>query len=130
MAWKKILLDGDAAVLSSTPPVNANFAAADDGSATEASRQDHKHDLDEGTTGDLQPVDGTAEAIGTANGVAHVDHIHALGPLVASLNYAQNQATFLVLHKSATAPSSGTEVEGQVYYDTTGGDQHPYLWVP
>lgn len=130
MAWKKILMEGDAAVLSSTAPVNVNFAAADDGSATEASRQDHKHDLDEGTTTDLQPVDGTAEAIGTANGVAHVDHIHALGPLVAALDFSQEQATFLVFHKSATAPSIGTEVEGQAYYDTTGGDQHIYVWVP
>jgi len=54
MSWKKILLEGDAAVLSDTGdaavlsdtvPVDVTISAASAGSATEASRQDHKHDI-------------------------------------------------------------------------------------
>lgn len=129
MAWKKILLEGDAAVLSDTAPVNADHAAAAAGSATTASRQDHKHDLNEGVAATLAPVDGTAEALGTDNAVPHLDHIHALGPLVADLACAQKQLSRAVLHAVATPPDAATEVEGQIYYDTTVGDKHPYVWV-
>lgn len=128
MAWKKILLEGDAAVLSNTPPVNVDHTAASAGTATEASRQDHKHDVVEGLVADVKPVDGSAAALGTAAGISHVDHVHALGPLVANLDFAKNQGLQLVLHVTGTAPAS--PVEGQLYYNSTAGDKHPYVWVP
>lgn len=127
MAWKKILLDGDAAVLSDTAPVNVDFSAAAEGTATEASRQDHKHDLPDATTGEIVPVDGTAEAVGTANSVARGDHRHGLGPLAADLDFNQNNALSFVLENAATAPDAAAEVEGQMYYDTD--DDHPYVWT-
>jgi hypothetical protein len=58
--------------LSATVPVNVTKAAAAAGSATEASRQDHKHDI---TT--AVPVDiGTANAEGSSASLARADHVH------------------------------------------------------
>ncbi len=130
MAWKKILLEGDAAVLSDTNPVDASFAAASAGAAVQASRQDHKHDIDEGAVGEMVIVDAQAASLGTNDSVSHVDHRHGLGPLAASLDYNQQQAVGLVLEAVATPPDPAAEVEGQIYYDTTVADKHPYIWVP
>jgi len=123
--WKKILLEGDAAVLSDTAPSDVDHAASSAGVATDASRRDHKHDLTEGIVGTLKPVDGTAAALGTDNAVPHLDHIHALGPLVANMNFNKKQATSMALDVQAAAP--GTPVDGQVYFNTT--DDHPYVYV-
>lgn len=46
MAWKKILLEGDAAVLSDVAPLDVKKQTASAGTATEAARQDHLHNLD------------------------------------------------------------------------------------
>ena len=125
MVFKKILLEGDAAVLSDTPPEDVDHAVAAQGVAIEAARQDHKHDLKEGIVGTLVAVDGGAGALGTDDAVPHLDHKHALGPLVANLDFAQSQATALVLDVQASAP--GTPVEGQVYHNSVDG--HPYVYI-
>jgi len=125
MSWKKVLLEGDAAVLSDTAPVNVDFNAASAGVATQASRQDHKHDITEGVVGDVKPVDGTSPSVGIVNGVARIDHIHGLGPLVANLNFNKKQATGMALDVQATPPS--TPVDGQIYFN--GTDDHPYVYV-
>ena len=125
MVFKKILLEGDAAVPSDVAPVDTDFAVAAAGDATTVSRQNHKHDLNEGVIGTLKPVDGTAKALGTDNAVAHLDHIHALGPLVANLDFAKKQATAMALDVQATPPS--TPVAGQIYFDTVTG--HPFVYV-
>lgn len=130
MPWKRVLLEGDAAVLSDTDPEDIDFAAADEGIATEASRQDHKHSINEGVVGTLAAIDGSAAALGSANAVPHLDHVHALGPLVAALNCGQQQLQRHVLHAAETAPDAAAEVEGQIYFDTSVGDKHPYIWVP
>jgi len=58
--------------LSATAPVNVTKTTASAGSATEASKQDHKHDISTGT-----PVaTGTANAEGTATTLARSDHVH------------------------------------------------------
>ena len=111
--------------LSDTAPANVDHTAAAAGSATDAARRDHKHDLDEGIAATLAPVDGTAEALGTSTAVPHLDHIHALGPLVADLDFAKNNAISMALDVQATAP--GTPVDGQIYFNTT--DDHPYVYV-
>lgn len=123
MAWVRVLLDGDAAVLSDTAAVNLDFGAASAGVATAASRQDHKHDLTDATTGDIVPVDGTAEAVGTTSTVARGDHRHGLGPLVADLDFAKNNAVGMALDVQATAPA--TPAIGQIYFDSDDG--HPYV---
>ena len=130
MSWKRVLLEGDAAELSDTAPVDVDFDVAAAGSATKASRQDHKHDVPEAVGGDLAAVDGGAAAVGTANKFVRADHKHALGPLVAALNCGQQQLQRHVLHAVAAAPDSGTEVEGQIYYNSDVGNKHAYIWVP
>jgi hypothetical protein len=77
-----------------------------------------------------EAVDGTAASAGTAETASRADHVHPLGPLVANLDFAQKQAIGMVLHAVDTPPDSGTEVEGQVYYDSGAADKHPYVWVP
>jgi len=124
MAWKKVLLEGDAAVLSDTAPANVDHAVASAGLATDASRRDHKHDLSEGVVGTIKAVDGTSATLGTDNAVPHLDHIHPLGPLVANLDFNKKQANNLVFDVQATAPL--TPVDGQVYYSSV--DKHPYVY--
>ena len=130
MTWKQILLEGDAAVLSDTAPSDVDFNAASAGVATSASRQDHKHDVPEALVGDLVAIDGGAADIGTANKFVRADHKHPLGPLAADLDCNQKQLVGQVMHSATTAPNSGTEVEGQVYYNSDVADKHPYIWVP
>lgn len=125
MAWKKILVEGDAAVLSDTVPIDIDFSVASAGVATQASRQDHKHDVPEALVGDLAPVDGGDAAIGTANKFVRADHKHALGALQTNLDFNQNQADNMVLDVETTAPSTPTD--GQIYYNST--DKHPYVYV-
>lgn len=160
MSWKKILLEGDAAVLSDVAPVDVDFLTAAAGTATTASRQDHKHNvpaalvgdivapsfagagvgtankfvradhihgLAEGALTDLKAVDGTAKSLGTTDKLVRADHIHALGPLVANLDFAKHQATGMALDVQSTAPA--TPVDGQIYFNTTVGDKHPYVYV-
>jgi hypothetical protein len=129
MAWKKVLLEGDAAELSDTAPVDADFAVAAAGSATKAARQDHKHDLNEGVVGTIKAIDGTAATLGSDNAVPHLDHIHPLGPLVDELDCGQQLLSHHVLHAVDTAPDAASEVEGQIYFNTGVGDKHPYVWV-
>ena len=126
MSFKKILLEGDAAVLSDTPPVDTDFNAAAQGSATEAARQDHKHDVPEALVGDLVAVDGGAADVGTANKFVRADHKHGLGPLAANLDFNKKQATAMALDVQGSAP--GTPVDAQVYFSS--GDKHPYVYVP
>ena len=128
MAWVRILLDGDAAVLASAAPANVDHGAAAVGVGTTAARDDHKHDVDEGLAATLAPVDGTAEALGTAVAIPHLDHIHGLGPLVANLDFNSRQAVSMVLEAVATPPDGAAETEGQIYFDTTVADKHPYVW--
>jgi len=78
MVFKKILLEGDAAVLSDTVPVDVDFLAADKGVATEASRQDHKHDVPEALVGDIVAPSFAGAGVGTANKFVRADHKHQL----------------------------------------------------
>ncbi len=130
MTWKKVMLEGDVPVLSDIAPVDADFGAAAAGVAAGSSRQDHKHDVPEALVGYLIAVDGGAAAVGTANKFVRADHKHALGPLQANLNCNQKELVGQVMHSVAAAPNSGAEVEGQIYYNLTLGDKHPYVWVP
>lgn len=62
--------------LSSTAPVNVTKSAASAGVATEASRQDHKHDVTTAAAGAATPGDSVAE--GSATSLARSDHRHSL----------------------------------------------------
>jgi len=128
LKWKKILLDGDVAVLSDTAPVDVDFAAAAVGVGTTASRYDHKHDVPEALVGDLAAVDGGAAAIGTANKFVRADHKHALGPLVANLDFAEYEADALALDNLEAADAVTTAKLGRIYFDKSA-DRHPYVYV-
>jgi hypothetical protein len=77
---------------------------------------------------DPESVDGTAADPGESLDASRADHGHPLGPLVAALDFDQNSPTSLVLESVSTPPDTGTEVGGEVYFDTD--DKHPYVWVP
>jgi hypothetical protein len=79
---------------------------------------------------DPEPVDGTGAAEGTGLLASREDHVHGLGPLVANLDFAQHEANGLVLQAQAAAPDPATEVEAELYFDTTAGDKHAYVWIP
>ena len=153
VTWVKVLLDGDAATLSTSAPVDVTKSTGAPGTASAASRQDHKHDITTAVVGSIVPdstaaegtatslsrsdhvhgfvnvtptaaVDGGAAAEGTSSGIsARADHKHALGPLAATLNFAGYQGANLVFENSATDPA--TPVLGKVYFRT--GDLHPYV---
>lgn len=73
-----------------------------------------------------EAVDGTAGSAGVGGAGSRDDHVHALGPLVADLDFDQNEAKSLILENS-TGPDPAAEVEGQIYYDT--GSNRPKVWV-
>ena len=141
MAWKKILLEGDAAELSDTAPVNVIKQTAAAGSAATASRQDHAHDVTVAVPGNITEGDTAAEGI--AASLARSDHkhgspatwaptSHALSghsAAVATMDFGQQQVQRAVIHPVATPPDAAAEVEGQIYFDTTVGDKHAYIWV-
>jgi hypothetical protein len=130
MAWKKVLLEGDAAALSNNAPANVDHIAANAGAATDASRADHKHDLNEGAVGSIAAITGAAASLGSANAVPHLDHLHALGPLAAELDCNQKVLDGLVLELALTGPDSGNEVEAQLWYNNNAASQHAYIWIP
>lgn len=128
MAWRQLAFLNEVASLSDVAPVNVDHAAAAAGNAATASRQNHKHDVDEGVVGTILAVDGTAAGLGTNAAIPHLDHRHPLGPLVASLDFNQNQAVSFRFEAVATPPDVGVEVEGQAYFDTSVADKHVYVW--
>ena len=106
-----VLAQGSPAILSDDHPADIGTTAAE-GVGLTASRDDHVHILG------ADCVDGTHvadDAIGS-------EHIEALS---AALDCGQQQLTNVVLHKSATDPT--TPVVGQVYYNT--GDNQIYLRI-
>jgi len=129
LKWKKVLLDGDAAVLTSNAPANVDFSAAAVGVGTTAARDDHKHSVPEALVGDLVTVDGGAAAVGTANKFVRADHKHPLGPLVADLNFQEHEAPALALQNTSAAGAITTTKLGRIYFDTTAADRHPYVYT-
>ncbi|MCJ7423572.1 hypothetical protein MUP01_04800 [Candidatus Bathyarchaeota archaeon] len=116
--FKKILLEGDAAELSDTDPLDVIVQVAAEGTATKASRDDHKHNV-----GVASPVALTgATADGTSTSLARADHKHAVGTFTANIDFGGKQANNLVLDNQAANP---TGVAGKVYFKT--GDTHAYL---
>jgi hypothetical protein len=151
MSWKKILQEGDAAVLSDTVP---NTIEPDDsasaGVATDASRQDHEHAIVTGTpTGDVAESASAAEGSGTS--FVRVDHVHnapatwaptaheashksgggdeillnEFGDPTGNVEFNQQELLKVVVEQLASAP--GTPTQGQIYYDTV--EDHIYVYV-
>jgi len=80
--------------LSSTAPVNVTKATASAGAATDAARQDHKHDITTAAAGAAALGDTAAE--GTATSLARSDHKHGLAagsPVAVGTANADGSAT-------------------------------------
>lgn len=67
---------GDITVLTDTAPVNVTKAAAAVGTAEEAARGDHKHDI---ATAAVVGITDSSNAEGTSSSLARADHTHAHG---------------------------------------------------
>lgn len=128
MAWKKLAFLDEVSTLTDTAPVNADFAAAAVGTATTAMRADAKPDIDEGAVGSIEAIDGGAASLGTAIAVSHIDHRHGMGPLVANLDFDGFEADDFKLETQTTEPTAGTVV-GRLYYNSSPGTVHPFVWV-
>jgi len=85
--------------------------------------------LDEvaGLNGVPPAVDGSAASAGTSDKASRADHVHALGPMVADINWAGFQALNLVVHKATDYP---TAVEAKIFYYLDPGDSHIYVYLP
>lgn len=147
MAWKKILLEGDAAELSSATPVAIiENATGSVGIATQAARADHVHGSPATWAPDthlLGGADHTADTLANLNvkiSDATLDDSSASRPPSAhgldshsvptsTIDFNQQQLDGMVLESASTPPDSGIEVEAQIYFDSDAGDKHAYLWV-
>ena len=137
MAWIMVLNSGDAAVLSDTAPVNVTKAAAAQGTAGQASRQDHRHDITTAVVGAITENVGTPLE-GTATSVARSDHTHgtpatwaATAHVLSGHNAASGaipcggqQLSNALIENAATSP--GTTTVGRIYYNTADG--HLYIY--
>jgi hypothetical protein len=138
MPWRQILLLGDAAALSDTPPVDVTKSSASAGTSAEASRQDHKHDIATAPPGSISPGDSLSE--GTATSLARSDHRHgapatyppsshalsAHSAAEADVDFGEYEAAALALENAAANPAT-TKV-GRIVFNT--GDNHPYIYTP
>lgn len=124
MVYKKILLEGDAAVLAGLVPLSVSFGSALVGSASTAARQDHKHGAVGVLVGQIAAVNGAAAVVGTTLGFAHGDHKHPIGTFVKNVEFGMFQAVAMKLEILGSVPTHGT---ARVYFNTVDG--HPYINV-
>lgn len=105
--WKKVLLSGDAAVLSDTAPVDVDTGAASAGVATDAARRDHKHDV-----GDMSGMTADTIAEKTATAGVTVDGV---------LLKDSQVTTDTILEKTATV---GVTIDGCLIKDGLVADSN------
>jgi len=109
--WKKILLEGDAAVLTSTVTPSDISTSADIGTSSEAARADHTHKIG---TGAINSSDMLADGVVTT---AKIN-------INADLNFNDNEADNLILD---TAGTTATGATAKIVFNTDDG--HPYVYV-
>ena len=78
--------------LSDTDPVNVTKSVASEGVATEAARQDHKHDVDTAAPAVNAVVPGQLQSEGTATSLSRSDHVHAVAAATPTTIGTANQA--------------------------------------
>lgn len=134
MAWKKVLLEGDAVSLTSNLPavIGSDLAV---GSGTAGARDDHVHKIPQNfvTTGLLVNRIITATQISTgtitgneiSSGVISNAHMAASAIDPENINSNGTTFTFGQIILTPTASGSGTS-PGTVYYDSD--DSHPYVY--
>lgn len=116
--YKKILLEGDAAILGSYIPRNTDFSAAAMGSSSLSARSDHKHDVPEPLVTQLGAVNGGAATLGTSNTFVRGDHKHKIGTLVNHMRFGGYEAQNILLEKLGSNPPSAA---ARIYFSTVSG---------
>ncbi len=93
------------------------------------------HDLFSATHGDVDEADTPADGqllqynIGDSKWKAEPGRSQVSG--VAGLDSVSRvEEEIKLLDAETAAPDGGSETEGQIYFDNTGGDKHAYIWVP
>lgn len=124
LEWKRILLDGDAAVLTSADPEDIGTTAAV-GISEEASRADHVHRMGDGSI-DVSTL-FVGEVVDTAAIADDAVTSDKIASLTAALDFAGQQAQDMVLHTvaNATARDLLTPALGKVVWQTD--ELHPYI---
>ena len=124
VTWKKVLLDGDAAVPSDAAPANVGITAAA-GVGAACSRDDHVHDTAAGFI-DSATKFGAGVVDTTALGVAAVTS-PKIAVLSALLDFGGYQAKDVVIHTVANAAALAalTPVVGKIAWQTD--TLHPYV---
>ena len=115
MAWKKILLEGDAVSLTSNTPQAVGTTAAV-GIGTTGARDDHVHILGTGCINNSNLFSG---GVVDANAIGN----NAVGS--AEIDETATDITFKQVILTPATAGTGT-TEGTVYYQST--DKHPYVY--
>lgn len=137
-SWKKILLEGDAAVLTTVAPKNVLKQTAAAGTATTAARHDHLHDVTLGVP--IAVIGQQSASEGTATKMPRADHVHAAygsfspkshilslhGTATGPLWIGKQELNQAVFHKAAVAPN--TPGTGQIYYNSSPGTKAPFVY--
>jgi len=123
MPFRKILIEGDAALLTSTvTPTTVDAGTASIGTSTEAARADHKHSV---AVGSPSSLDGQASD-GTSDNLARADHKHAFSPLAVDFDFNEKEALKFAVENVSALPS--TTKAGRIVFNTS--DNHLYVYVP
>ena len=135
--WKKVLLAGDAAELSTNTPA-AVGTSANAGSGTMASKDDHVHILAVGSVNASNlfgagVVDSTAlgaDAVSSgakiADGAVDTEHIAVDAVNATHIDETATDITFSQVILTPKATAAGT-AEGTMFYDSD--DNHVYVYV-
>lgn len=150
MSWKKVAFIEDVATLSDADPQIVQKQTASPGTGTNASRDDHKHDVSVAVPGDI--VENHTAAEGTSTSLARADHEHGTpatwtpsphatshkdgGGDVIKLNEFANPDGSIEINKQSLvnlvldpqASDPATPADYQIYTKTA--DHHIYVYVP
>ena len=118
--WKKILLQGDAAVLTSQAPADIG-TTSDAGTSDEAARADHVHKIGSGAINNSNMfASGVVDSAAIADGAVTTAKIN----IDADLDFNDHEADNLIID---TAGTSATGVTGKLVFNTSDG--HLYVYV-
>ncbi len=137
--WKRIILEGEAATLTSAAAKNVFKQTAAAGTALSAARADHLHDVTLGIP--IPVIGGQSASEGTATKMPRADHVHAAygtftpkshilnlhGTATGALWIGGQQLNKAALHRAGTAPT--TPGTGQIYYNSSPGTKAPFVYV-
>jgi len=134
MAWEEIGFTSSIVQLSSSAPADIGTTAAA-GSGSTGARSDHVHKIGTGAiNASTMFASGVVDATALASNAITNAKIASSAVTTAKINidanlaFNQKQAVGMVLHSASTAPNSGSEVAGQIYYDTV--TKTVKIWVP